>query len=264
MRPYLAVLCVLQIPAVFAAHGCSLAKGDCNGRTSDALLCPVLAKTCYFHKTQSTCPSDCVWEAGECSWNHADSVTYDNAENEVLGAVQKYKQTIQCTCTIDAVVVDCRVAYGGNLCPGDCEMSVPATILPPTCAPKMSIIQAKLEADAYQRAAIHEGYVIDAFSSKKCTGLNEASCKATDKECQYASNSCDSSDAHDLATMANACPDTDFTAVAALMNMTMSEAYQKSGVAPENNLVTSAACDNPVNLLFFTALAVSVSFAARF
>ena len=122
----------------------------------------------------------------------------------------------------------------------------------------------KLEADAYQRAAIHEGYVFDAFDKKTCAGLNEASCKATDKECQYASNSCDSSDAHDLATMANACPDTDFTALAALMNTTMSEAYQKSRVAPANNLITSAACDNPVNLLFFTALAVSVSFAARF
>lgn len=255
MRPYLAVLCVLQIPAVFAAHGCSLATpGDCNGRTSDNLLCPVLAKTCHLHKTQSTCPSDCVWEAGECSLNHADSVTYDNAYNEVDGAVQKYKQTIDCTCTIDAVVVDCT----GNLCPGDCEKSAP------TCAPKMSIIQAKLEADAYQRAAIHEGYVFDAFDLKTCTGLNEASCKATDKECQYGSNSCDSSDAHDLATKANACPDTDFTALAALMNTTMSEAYQKSGVAPANNFVTSAACDNPVNLLFFTALAVSVSFAARF
>lgn len=253
MRPYLAVLlCVLQIPAVFAAHGCSLAKGDCNGRTSDALLCPVLAKTCHLHKTQSTCPSDCVWEAGKCSLNHADSVTYDNAYNEVYGAALKYGQTITCPNSV-------------NDCGAECETISGTT----NCVPKMSIIQAKLEADAYQRAAIHEGYVFYAFDKKTCAMLNEASCKATDKECQYASNSyglgsCDSSDAHDLATLANACPDTDFTALAALMNTTMSEAYQNSGVAPANNLVTSAACDNPVNLLFFTALAVSVSFAARF
>ena len=151
----------------------------------------------------------------------------------------------------------------GNLCPGDCEKSAP------TCAPKMFIIQAKLEADAYQRAAIHEGYSFYAFDKKTCAMLNEATCKATDKSCQYvvnpsAANSCDSSDAHDLATAANVCPDTDFTALAALMNTTMSEAYQKTGVTPENNFVTSAACDNPVNLLFFTVLAVSVSFAARF
>ena len=247
MRPYLAVLlCVLQIPAVFAAHGCSMQ--NCNGRTSDDLLCPILAKTCDFHTTQSTCPSDCVWEAGFCTLNHADSVTRSNAYNEVFWSSHKYKLTFNCT--------------GSPSCSADCELGSQSM-----CLPKMSIIKAKLEADAYQRAAIYEGYVFDAFDHKVCAGLNEASCKATDKECQYDilnSGSCDSSWAHDLASMANACPDTDFTALAARWNMTMSEAYQKSGVAPENNLVTSAACDNPVNLLFFTALAVSVSFAARF
>jgi hypothetical protein len=253
MRPYLAVLlCVLQIPAVFAAHGCSLFKGDCNGRTSDAVLCPIALRRdiCYRYKTQSTCP--CDWESGKCTLNHADQVTYDNAYYEVYGAASKYKQNITCPSSV-------------NDCGAECEIISGTTY----CEPKMSIIQAKLEADAYQRAAIHVGYSFYAFDKKTCAMLNEATCKATDKSCQYvvnpsAANSCESSDAHDLATAANVCPDTDFTALAALMNTTMSEAYQKTGVTPENNFVTSAACDNPVNLLFFTVLAVSVSFAARF
>ena len=86
-----------------------------------------------------------------------------------------------------------------------------------------------------------------------CAGLNEAQCKATDAECQaYLSGSrytsCYVSDAYDLAVQANACPNTDFTARAAVLNMTMSQVYQKTGIAPENNLITSAACDTSVNL----------------
>ena len=101
-----------------------------------------------------------------------------------------------------------------------------------------------------------------------CAGLNEAQCKATDAECQaYLSGSrytsCYVSDAYDLAVQANACPNTDFTARAAVLNMTMSQVYQKTGIAPENNLITSAACDTSVNLFVLAALAVSV-LAARF
>lgn len=255
MRLYLAVFCVLQIPAVFAAHGCSLAKGDCNGRTSDALLCPVLAKPCGWAKTQSTCPSDCSWETDSfgtagCNLNHADSVTYSNAINEITGALLPIRASITCPNTAFDCGAECeafKYPYGGSY-----------------CGPKVSIIKAKLEADAYQRAAIQEGYLYDAHAQATCYGLNEASCKASDRECEYSTGYCDPSSAYDLAVQANACPDTDFTARAAALNMTMLQVYQKTGVTPANNVVTSAACVNSANLLFFTVLAVSVSFAARF
>jgi hypothetical protein len=260
MRALLVLFFVLQIPAVLAAHGCSLAKGDCNGRTSDALLCPVLAKTCGWANTQSTCPSDCSWETDSygtvgCNLNHADSVTYDNAYNEITVAVYKYKQNITCPSTVFDCGAECETFKfsGGSS----------------YCGPKVSIIKAKLEADAYQRAAIQEGYLYEAHARATCYGLNEASCKASDRECEYSTGYnnigyCDPSSAYDLAMQANACPDTDFTARAAALNMTMLQVYQKTGVTPANNVVTSAACDNSANLLFFTVLAVSVSFAARF
>lgn len=243
----------LQIPSILASHGCSLAKGDCTGRTSDDLLCPVLAKPCGWFKKQSECPSDCEWTKGYCSLNHADSVTYDNATNEVSGAVNKYKQSINCSTSVYDCGAECEKVFGST------SYSY--------CAPKMSIIKAKLEADGYQRAAIQEGYLYWAHEKKVCAGLNEAQCKATDAECQaYLSGSytyCYVSDAYDLAVQANACPNTDFTARAAVLNMTMSQVYQKTGITPGNNLVTSAACDTSVNLFVLAALAVSV-LAARF
>ena len=129
----------------------------------------------------------------------------------------------------------------------------------------MSIIKAKLEADGYQRAAIQEGYLWGAHE-KKCVG-STTQCKTTDARYQLSiwidTYYCYVSDAYDLAVQANACPNTDFTARAAVLNMTMSQVYQKTGITPGNNLVTSAACDTSVNLFVLAALAVSV-LAARF
>ena len=165
----------------------------------------------------------------KCSLNSADSITYDNAYNEVYGAVSKYTEGITCPSS-------------GYDCGAECETFYAPSGIQAYCRPKMSIIKAKLEADAYQPAAIHEGYVYDAHARKVCYGLNEASCKATDKECQYSiTDGCETSNAHDLATVGNACPNTDFAALAALWNTTMSEAYQKSGITPQNILVTSGA-----------------------